>query len=76
MSTLKHFRETLADAANLGIEGLQIVERGRHVLLSGRFRGKPVTHFLSRSPSDGRARMNVRAHLRRRVREIANQDTA
>ena len=76
MSTLKHFRETLADAANLGIEGAQIIERGKHVLLSGLYRGKPVTHFMSRSPSDGRVRKNVRAHLRRRVREIANQEMA
>ena len=67
MSTLKFFRETMADASALGIEGCQIIERGRHVLLSGR---------LSRSPSDGRVRANVRAHRRRRVREIANQDTA
>lgn len=76
MSVLKFHREICSDAAGLGIDDLQIIERGRHVLLAGKFRGKPITHFLSRSPSDARVRKNVRAHLRRRVREIANQDIA
>ena len=72
--TVKFHRDVCQDASSLGIEQLQIVDRGRHVLLTGQYRGKPVTHFLSRTPSDGRVRKNIRAHLRRCVRAIANQD--
>lgn len=76
MSVLKFHRECLGDAANLGIENLQILDRGRHVMMVGQFRSKPITYILARSPSDWRIRKKIRADLRRRVREIANLETA
>lgn len=77
MSTHKFHREAMAaDASSLGIERLQIVERGRHVMMVGQFRAKPITYILARSPSDWRVRKKIRADLRRRVRAIANQETA
>ena len=74
MSVLKFHRQCLDDAASLGIDSLQIVERGKHVMMTGQYRSKPVTYFLSRSPSDWRVRQKIRSDLRRRVRAIANQD--
>ena len=76
MSVLKFHRDVLADAGSLGIDNLQIIERGKHVMMVGQYRAKPVTYFLARSPSDHRVRKKIRADLRRRVREIANQDHA
>lgn len=73
MSTLRFHRETKALACDLGIEAVEVIPRGRHSMLVGRYRGKPLTAIISNSPS-GMALKNVRADLRRRVREIANQD--
>ncbi len=69
---LKFHREAVSLADNLGIDGVQVIPRGKHSMLVGRYLGKPLSIPLSNSPS-GMALKNVRADLRRRVRAIAEQ---
>jgi hypothetical protein len=68
---MKFAREMKAKAIELGFQDVKIEHRGRsaHPVLIATIRGRPVRYFFAGTPSDGRARQNNLADLRRMARE-------
>lgn len=71
MSKQKIEREMLRLAKAEGVDRCNIDYGGRHNKLTGFISGKPVTFIVPVTPSDGRVMLNIRADIRRKVRELS-----
>jgi 5-methylcytosine-specific restriction endonuclease McrA len=70
--TVRHGKQMLDFAAEIGVEAPKIVIRSRHPAILGTVSGQRILHVFPGTPSDHRAMVNAKQQLKRRVMQMTD----